>query len=93
MQKTGSYLSERHARITAQLCASDPRVHERVVHERAVEAFAARHAAVGSFRDNRLGISVFGFVLDREFLRTFHAALVALVLFVAARALTAESHR
>ena len=30
MQKTGSYLSERHARITAQLCAaSDPRVHER----------------------------------------------------------------
>ncbi len=93
MQKTGSYLSERHARITAQLCASDPRVHERVVHDRAVEAFAARHAAVGSFRDNGLGISVFGFVLDREFLRTFHAALVALVLFVAARALTAESHR
>ena len=93
MQKTGSYLSERHARITAQLCASDPRVHERVVHERTVEAFAARHAAVGSFRDNGLGISVFGFVLDREFLRTFHAALVALVLFVAARALTAESHR
>ena len=48
---------------------------------------------MGSFRDNGLGISVFGFVLDREFLRTFHAALVALVLFVAARALTAESHR
>ena len=94
MQKSGSYLSERHARITAQLCAaSDSRVHERVVHERAVEAFAARHAAVGSFRDNKLGISVFGFVLDREFLRTFHAALVALALFVAARALTEKSHR
>ena len=104
MQKTGSYLSERHAKITAaQLCAASNRaaipnsvpnsVHERVEHERAVEAFAARHAAVGSFRDNRIGFSVFGFVLDREFLRTFHAALVALALFVAARALTAKSHR
>ena len=94
MQKTGSYLSERHARITAAQSAASNRAGVRVQeHERAVEAFAARHAAVGSFRDNGLGFSVFGFVLDREFLRTFHAALVALALFVAARALTAKSHR
>lgn len=84
MQKTGVYLSERHARITSYpLHSSDSNTDSIEVtyrgvvrHERRMEAFATGQAAVGYFRDDRLGISVFGFALDREFLRTFHLVSV-----------------
>ena len=63
MQKTGVYLSERHARITSYpLHSSDSNsdsiegTYRGVVrHERRMEAFAAGQAAVGYFRDDRLG--------------------------------------
>ena len=63
MQKTGVYLSERHARITSYpLHSSDSNSDSIEVtywgvvrHERRMEAFAAGQAAVGYFRDDRLG--------------------------------------
>ena len=63
MQKTGVYLSERHARITSYpLHSTDSNsdsiegTYRGVVrHERRMEAFAAGQAAVGYFRDDRLG--------------------------------------
>ena len=61
MQKSGVYLSERHARTTSYpLHSSDSNsingTYRGVVrHERRMEAFAAGQAAVGYFRDDRLG--------------------------------------
>lgn len=74
--------------LTSTERAQESVTRESYGHQRRVEEFHVRSAVLGLFRDQRLGISLYGFVCDRDFFRGFHMVVLATALFIVTRALT-----
>ena len=78
-----SIASEQHANLTCKMnFANKGAEGPNLDLERELEHFMKRQALLQYMKDHPLGITIYGFLIDREFLRSFHMVLVSLTVFL-----------